>query len=94
MTEPVTAPLAAASRPLLVDRYRDFLPITEATPRLSRGGGVTPLVPLVRLGAELGLRHLYAKVEGANPTGSFKDRGMVVAVSKAIEDGASAVICA
>jgi len=81
-------------RPRLVDRYREFLPITETTPSLSLGEGFTPLVRLGRLGAELGLANLYAKVEGANPTGSFKDRGMVVAVAKALEDGASAIICA
>jgi threonine synthase len=81
-------------RPRLVDRYREFLPVTEATPSLSLGEGFTPLVRLVRLGAELGLANLYAKVEGANPTGSFKDRGMVVAVSKAMEEEASALICA
>jgi threonine synthase len=78
----------------LVDRYREFLPVTETTPSLSLGEGFTPLVRLARLGAELGLANLYAKVEGANPTGSFKDRGMVVAVSKAVEEGASAIICA
>ena len=83
-----------AARPRLVDRYRDFLPITDATPRISLGEGFTPLVRLGRLGAELGLRNLYAKVEGTNPTGSFKDRGMVVAVSKAVEEGATAIICA
>jgi threonine synthase len=77
-----------------MERYRDFLPVTEATPALSLGEGFTPLVRLVNLGAELGLSNLYAKVEGANPTGSFKDRGMVVAVSKALEAGARGVICA
>jgi len=82
------------ARPRLVERYRDFLPITETTPSLSLGEGFTPLVRLGRLGAELGLPNLYAKVEGANPTGSFKDRGMVVAVSKAVEEGATAIICA
>ncbi len=82
------------ARPRLVERYRDFLPITEATPSLSLGEGFTPLVRLGRLGAELSLRNLYAKIEGTNPTGSFKDRGMVVAVSKAVEEGASAIICA
>ena len=81
-------------RPRLVDRYREFLPVTETTPSLSLGEGFTPLVRLGRLGAELGLANLYAKVEGANPTGSFKDRGMVVAVSKALEESASAIICA
>jgi threonine synthase len=81
-------------RPRLVDRYRALLPVTDATPRLSLGEGFTPLVRLSRLGAELRVANLYAKVEGTNPTGSFKDRGMVVAVSKAVEEGASAIICA
>jgi threonine synthase len=81
-------------RPQLVERYREFLPVSETTPSLSLGEGFTPLVRLGRLGEELGVVNLYAKVEGANPTGSFKDRGMVVAVSKAVEEGASAIICA
>ncbi len=81
-------------RPRLVDRYRRFLPVTDATPRLTLGEGFTPLVRLERLGGALGLRELYAKYEGQNPTGSFKDRGMVVAVAKAIEEGARAIICA
>jgi len=82
------------SRPRLVERYRAFLPVTDATPALSLGEGFTPLVRLGHLGAELGLSNLYAKVEGQNPTGSFKDRGMVVAVVRALEDGARAIICA
>ena len=82
------------ARPTLVDRYRSFLPVTDATPVLSLGEGMTPLVHLRRLGARLGLTNLHAKVEGQNPTGSFKDRGMVVAVAKAVEDGARAIICA
>jgi threonine synthase len=77
-----------------MDRYRAFLPVTDATPALSLGEGATPLVHLRRLGAELGLSSLHAKVEGTNPTGSFKDRGMVVAVAKAIEAGATSLICA
>ncbi len=83
-----------AGRPRLVDRYAAFLPVSPATPVLSLGEGFTPLVRLARLGAELGIGNLYAKVEGQNPTGSFKDRGMVVAVSKALEAGARAIICA
>jgi len=83
-----------AARPRLLERYRRFLPVTDATPSLSLGEGSTPLVQLRRLGGSLGLAHLYAKVEGQNPTGSFKDRGMVLAVAKALEDGARAVICA
>src|SRR5207253_4614133 len=89
-----TASGEAFARPTLVERYRPFLPITDRTPLVSLGEGSTPLVHLRRLGARLGLPNLYAKVEGQNPTGSFKDRGMVVAVSKALEEGARAIICA
>jgi threonine synthase len=85
---------AAASRPTLVSRYRAYLPITDATPELTLGEGFTPLVRLERIGRQIGLTNLHAKVEGQNPTGSFKDRGMVVAVAKALEDGARAIICA
>src|SRR3954470_11002631 len=85
---------AAAARPRLVERYRAFLPITDATPALTLGEGFTPLVHLRRFGERFGMTQLYAKVEGQNPTGSFKDRGMVVAVSKALEEGAQAIICA
>jgi threonine synthase len=84
----------ARARQTLVERYRDYLPVTDATPVRSLGEGSTPLVRLGRLGARLGLGNLHAKVEGQNPTGSFKDRGMVVAVAKAVEDGARAIICA
>jgi threonine synthase len=83
-----------SARPRLMDRYRQFLPITDATPSLTLGEGFTPLVHAERLGAALGLTDLYLKVEGQNPTGSFKDRGMVVAVAKAIEAGARAIVCA
>ncbi|HEX8940804.1 MAG TPA: threonine synthase [Candidatus Limnocylindrales bacterium] len=82
------------ARPTLVERYREFLPLTPATPDLSRGEGFTPLVPAPRLGAAIGVPDLHLKVEGQNPTGSFKDRGMVVAVAKAVEEGARAIICA
>ena len=82
------------ARPTLVDRYRAFLPVTDATPTISLGEGLTPLVHLRRLGSRLGLANLHAKVEGQNPTGSFKDRGMVVAVARAVEAGAKAIICA
>ena len=71
-----------------------YLPITDATPELTLGEGFTPLVRLGRIGERIGLSNLYVKVEGQNPTGSFKDRGMVVAVAKALEDGARAIICA
>jgi threonine synthase len=85
---------ARTARPSLVERYRAFLPVTAATPVVSLGEGMTPLVHLRRLGARLGLTNLHAKVEGQNPTGSFKDRGMVLAVAKAVEEGARSIICA
>jgi threonine synthase len=77
----------------LAERYRDRLPLTEATPVVSLGEGSTPLLPAPRLSERLGVE-LWLKWEGANPTGSFKDRGMTVAVSKAVEEGAAAVVCA
>jgi len=85
---------ATAGRPGLVARYRRFLPVTDRTPVLTLGEGFTPLVHARRLGAQLGLDRLYLKVEGQNPTGSFKDRGMVLAVAKALEDGGRAIVCA
>jgi len=75
-------------------RYRDFLPLTTATPIVTLGEGDTPLVRSHRLEKELGCGELYFKLEGCNPSGSFKDRGMVVAVAKAVEEGSSALICA
>jgi len=77
----------------LIDRYRDRLPVSEATPVVTLHEGNTPLVPAPVLSARTG-GDVYLKVEGANPTGSFKDRGMTVAVSKAVEEGAKAIICA
>jgi threonine synthase len=81
-------------RPTLTERYAAYLPLTEATPLVSLGEGFTPLVHARRLGAAIGVPNLHLKVEGANPTGSFKDRGMVVAIAKALESGARAVACA
>jgi threonine synthase len=78
----------------LLERYSRFLPLTPGTPRITLGEGGTPLLEAKRLGAELGCNRLYLKVEGMNPTGSFKDRGMVVAVARALERGADAVVCA
>jgi threonine synthase len=89
----VTRPAAELRARPLAERYRDRLPITAATPIVSLGEGGTPLLPAPRLGAELGCE-LFLKWEGANPTGSFKDRGMTIAIAKALEDGAKAVICA
>ena len=77
----------------LIERYRDLLPVTGATPIISLGEGDTPLVHLDKLSACLDLE-IHVKLEGMNPTGSFKDRGMTMALSKAVEDGAEAVICA
>jgi threonine synthase len=79
---------------MLLERYREFLPITDRTPMLTLNEGNTPLVAAPRLAAALGVRELFLKYEGLNPTGSFKDRGMVMAVAKAIEDGATSIICA
>ncbi|HVR88804.1 MAG TPA: threonine synthase [Candidatus Limnocylindria bacterium] len=78
----------------LIERYRERLPVTDRTPRLSLGEGDTPLVRAPRLESETGISEVWLKVEGANPTGSFKDRGMVVAIAKAMEDRATAVLCA
>ncbi len=94
MAAPDLAPVGSAPRPRLLERYRAFLPVTEATPRLSLGEGATPLIRAERLGAAWGLRNLHLKLEGANPTGSFKDRGMVMAVAKALEGGARSIVCA
>jgi threonine synthase len=77
----------------LIDRFRDRLPVTGATPVISLGEGSTPLLAAPRLSERLGVE-IHLKWEASNPTGSYKDRGMTVAVSKAVEQGAAAVICA
>ncbi|QMU72537.1 threonine synthase [Streptacidiphilus sp. P02-A3a] len=77
----------------LIEEYRDRLPVSPATPVVTLLEGGTPLVPAQLLSERTGCE-VYLKVEGANPTGSFKDRGMTMAMSKAKEDGAQAVICA
>jgi len=77
----------------LLKEYKDFLPVSETTPGISLLEGNTPLIKLGKLSAEFGVE-AYAKIEGANPTGSFKDRGMVMAMAKAIEEGSHTVICA
>ncbi|MFZ4584597.1 MAG: threonine synthase [Acidimicrobiia bacterium] len=77
----------------LIEEYRDRLPVTDATPVITLLEGNTPLLPARVLSDRTGCE-VYLKVEGANPTGSFKDRGMTVAISKAVEDGAKAVVCA
>jgi len=75
-------------------RYKDFLPITRKTPLISMGEGDTPLVCCPNLEKEIGCGELYFKFEGCNPTGSFKDRGMVMAVAKAVEEKSQAIMCA
>jgi threonine synthase len=91
-------PLIEGSYPVgrmgIMAHYRDYLPVTDDTPLFSLGEGFTPLMHARWLGDELGLKHLYLKCEGQNPTGSFKDRGMVMAVAKAIEENAEAIVCA
>jgi threonine synthase len=79
----------------VIEEYRKFLPVTERTPVITLGEGNTPLIRASRLAKTIapGI-DLYLKFEGANPTGSFKDRGMTMAISKAVEAGARAVICA
>ena len=78
----------------VLSHFKDFLPVTAKTPIISLGEGDTPLVRSVNLAKELGVGELYFKLEGCNPTGSFKDRGMVFAIAKALEDGSKQAICA
>jgi len=81
--------------PGVIEFYREFLPVTETTPVITLREGDTPLLPAPKLAERIGLSlPLYLKYEGANPTGSFKDRGMTMAVSKAVEEGQTAVMCA
>ena len=77
----------------VIEHYRQYLPVAESTPIVSLGEGNTPLVFCPQLSKRVG-RALFVKNEGVNPTGSFKDRGMTLAVSKAMERGATALICA
>lgn len=77
----------------VIKEYRDFLPVSDKTPVVTLGEGGTPLVYACKLSEQL-QNQVWVKVEGMNPTGSFKDRGMTVAISKAAEAGAKAVICA
>ena len=78
----------------LLEKYKQFLPINDNTPLFSLGEGNTPLVKSNNIYKEIGCKELYFKLEGCNPSGSFKDRGMVMAVSKAIEKGSKKIICA
>jgi threonine synthase len=89
----VASAVASPFWPGLIEAYRSRLPVTDATPVVTLHEGATPLVPARELSRLTGC-DVWLKVEGANPTGSFKDRGMTMAISKAVEEGAQAVICA
>ncbi|HEY4868483.1 MAG TPA: threonine synthase [Candidatus Dormibacteraeota bacterium] len=78
----------------VIARYPEWLPLDEETPRISLGEGSTPCVESRVIGPQLGLGSLHFKVEGLNPTGSFKDRGMVVAVARALQEGSRVLLCA
>ena len=78
----------------LIEKYKNFLPINSDTPLISMGEGFTPLVKSRNIVKDIGCKELYFKLEGCNPSGSFKDRGMVMAVSKALEKKAKKIICA
>ncbi|MED4533858.1 threonine synthase [Metabacillus fastidiosus] len=77
----------------LIQEFAEFLPVTDKTPKLTLQEGNTPLIHMPKLSEKLGVE-LYVKTEGTNPTGSFKDRGMVMAVAKAKEEGSDTIICA
>ncbi len=85
--------MTVSGSPGLIQTYADWLPVTDRTPVVTLGEGGTPLVHARALSDRMGCE-VYLKVEGANPTGSFKDRGMTLAISKAVEEGATAVVCA
>jgi len=79
----------------VIERYREYLPVTEKTPVITLLEGSTPLIRADRLAAVIDPKlTIYLKCEGLNPTGSFKDRGMTMAISKAVEEGSKAVMCA
>src|SRR5438270_14001571 len=77
----------------VIEEYRPFPPVDDGTPVVTLLEGGTPLLPAPKLSERVGAK-VFLKFEGANPTGSFKDRGMTVAISKAVEEGAKAVVCA
>src|SRR5205807_2917667 len=83
----------SAPMPGVIERYRERLPFAAKDPIVSLGEGSTPLVPAPRLSERVGAE-VWLKIEGANPTGSFKDRGMTCAVSAAVREGAEAIVCA
>src|SRR5438094_8309364 len=77
----------------VIEEHRAFLPVSDETPVVTLQEGGTPLLPAPRLSERVGAT-VWLKYEGLNPTGSFKDRGMTMAISKAVEEGAKAVVCA
>ena len=77
----------------VIEEYRPYLPVSAATPVVTLHEGATPLLPAQRLSERVDAT-VFLKYEGLNPTGSFKDRGMTLAISKAVEEGAKAVVCA
>src|SRR3954471_7328594 len=93
MTAPTTSAVGHAPWRGVIEEYRDRLPVSVRTPVVTLLEGGTPLVPALDLSKRTDC-DVWLKVEGANPTGSFKDRGMTMAISKAAEEGARAVICA
>ncbi len=94
-TEVNLSPNPQRAWPGLIETYRAYLPVTAATPVVTLHEGNTPLIPVPSIAAEIGRGvKVYIKYDGLNPTGSFKDRGMTMAISKAKEAGAKAVICA
>jgi len=98
--KPLTDAAIAPSRPMvgwrgLIEAYRPYLPVTDKTPVITLHEGNTPLIPAPAIAAQIGKSvEVFIKFDGLNPTGSFKDRGMTMAISKAKEAGAEAVICA
>lgn len=100
LSEPHSQIAHSASSPIqgwpgLIEAYRPYLPVAAATPVVTLQEGNTPLIPTPAIAAQIGKQvEVYVKYDGLNPTGSFKDRGMTVAISKAKESGAKAVICA
>jgi threonine synthase len=89
----MTHPLGSGVWPGVIEAYREFLPVSRDMPVVTLLEGGTPLLEAPRLSQQVGARVLL-KLEGLNPTGSFKDRGMTLAISKAVEEGAKAVVCA
>jgi threonine synthase len=85
---------AAAHWPGIIEAYREHLPVTASTPVITLLEGNTPLLDAPRIAQRAGVARVYLKVEGLNPTGSFKDRGMTLAITKALESGAKVVVCA